>query len=66
MFLVLIEKFDQKSKSHPRLAWIRPYKSRMGPNREKTGSQELVVILHSFYAQKLLINLILVLIEKFD
>ena len=58
MFLILIEKFDQKSNFHPRLAWTRPYKSRMGPNREKAGSQNLVVLLHNFYEQILLINLI--------
>jgi len=27
LFLVLIEKFDQKSNFRPWLAWIRPYKS---------------------------------------
>jgi len=31
-FLFLIGKFDQKSNFQPLLAWIRPYKSRMGLN----------------------------------
>ena len=26
-------KFDKKSNIHPRLAWNRPYKSRVGPKR---------------------------------
>jgi len=36
LFLFLIRKFDQKSNFQPRLAWIRPYKSWIWPNREKT------------------------------
>jgi len=36
LFLVLIEKFDQKSLFQPQLVSTRPYKSRIWPKREKT------------------------------
>jgi len=38
LFLILIEKFDQKSYFHSRLAWTSPYKSQIG---EKQGENEV-------------------------
>ena len=50
LFLVLIWKFDQKSNFHHRLAGTKPYECRLGKKHwEKYGSQELGVVLHSFY-----------------
>jgi len=31
----LIGKFDQKSNTHPRLAWTRPYMRRIRPKQEE-------------------------------
>jgi len=35
VIMVLIGMFDQKSNFRPQLAWSSPYKSRIGPKREK-------------------------------
>jgi len=58
LFLILIGKFDQKSTFIP----DSPELGHMVPNRaltgRKRGSQEQGVVLHRFFAQILLINLI--------
>ena len=54
MFLVLIEKFDQKANFHPRLVWIRPYKSRIGPKQGenmvfKSREWHYIVSIYKYY-----------------
>ena len=48
----------QKSNFKPWLAWTRPYKSWVGSNGEKHGTQEPRLVLHSFHEQLVQINLV--------
>ena len=67
MFLVFIEKFDQKSDFQTQLARTKPYKSRMGSKLgENIVFQKTGAVLHSFYVNYYWLNLFLVLIRKFD
>ena len=66
LFLALIGEFDQKSNSQPRLVWITPYKSQIGPKRGenifKSREWYCIVLMYKYY----LLNLFRILILKFD